>query len=69
MGYEGAARCYEDSRTMKERPGPLKLKIFDGTCNPDDHICHYEAVRLTEGWTEEDLKKGFHRTLKDMALQ
>ena len=43
--------------------------MFDGTGDPDDHICHYEAVGLTEGWTEEDLKTGFHRTLKHMALQ
>ena len=54
-------------RGRKDR-GPLKLKMFDGTDDPDDHIRHYEAVGLTEGWTE-DLKTGFHRTLKDMALQ
>ena len=38
-------------RGRKDR-GPLKLKIFDGTGDPDNHIHHYEAVGLTEGWTE-----------------
>ena len=49
--------------------GPLKLKMFDGTGDPNVHIRHYEAVGKTERWSDEELKTGFHRTLKDMALQ
>ena len=55
-------------RGKKER-GPLNLKIYDGTGDADAHIVHYEAVGITEGWTEDDLKLGFHRTLSGMALQ
>ena len=47
--------------------GVLTLKIYDGTTDADAHIRHYEAVGLTEGWTDEDLKLGFHRTLTGIA--
>ena len=47
----------------KER-GVLTLKINDGTTDADVHIHHYEAVGLTEGWTDKDLQLGFHRNLK-----
>ena len=54
---------------VKTDRGPLKLKMFDGTGDQDEHIWHYESVGKTEKWSADDLKMGFHRTLKDMALQ
>ena len=44
------------------------LKIFDGATDMDAHIRHYEAVGLTERWTDEDFKLGFHTTLTGIAL-
>ena len=43
--------------------------MFDGIGDPDAHIRHYEAVGMTKKWSDEEMKMGFHRTLKDMALQ
>ena len=63
-----ALRTQGQGRAKADR-GPLKLKMFDGMGDPDAHIHHYEAVGKTEKWSDEDMKTGFHRTLKDMALQ
>ena len=51
----------------KER-GTLTLKIYDGTTDADAHIVHYQSVGLTEKWSDNDKKTGFHRTLTGMAL-
>ena len=51
----------------KKERAPLKVKMFDGTTDPDEHIRHYESIGLTEKWSDEDKKTGFHRTLTGMA--
>ena len=51
----------------KER-GTLTLKIYNGTTDVDARIIHNESVGLMEGWSDDDLKTGFHRTLSGMAL-
>ena len=53
-------------RGLNER-APLMLPSYEGTMDAGDHIGHYEAIGLTESWSDEENKTGFHRTLVDIA--
>ena len=37
------------------------LKIYEGAMDADAQIVHYKSVGLTEGWSDDELKRGFHQ--------